>query len=242
MWDTFTGERIKRLRSSTGYVHGIAATQRGPQHIATASDDRSVRVYDLRSKDAVSVFEHRYPLTSVSFNESGDQVFAGGIDGGIHAFDLRRKDEALYVMRGHDDTVTGLRLSPDGSMLLSNGMDNTVRMWDVKPFAPAERCLNVFEGAPQGNEQNLIKCAWSPDGQRVAAGSGDRTAVRRKQRGSRGERAGRRTGRRIQIGKANANWVCKVQTDCGFCCKLQTDCGFYCNVQTGLWLELHFSN
>ena len=31
----------------------------------------------------------------------------------------------LYRMRGHSDTVTGMQLSPDGSYLLSNSMDNT---------------------------------------------------------------------------------------------------------------------
>ena len=28
-------------------------------------------------------------------------------------------------MRGHTDTVTGMELSPDGSYLLSNAMDNS---------------------------------------------------------------------------------------------------------------------
>ena len=28
-------------------------------------------------------------------------------------------------MQGHTDSVTGFRLSPDGSFLLSNAMDNT---------------------------------------------------------------------------------------------------------------------
>ena len=36
-----------------------------------------------------------------------------------------RKNEVLYAMRGHVDTVTGVELSPDGSYLLSNAMDNT---------------------------------------------------------------------------------------------------------------------
>ena len=36
-----------------------------------------------------------------------------------------RKNEVLYRMRGHTDTVTGMELSPDGSYLLSTGMDNT---------------------------------------------------------------------------------------------------------------------
>lgn len=36
-----------------------------------------------------------------------------------------RKNDVLYRMKGHSDTVTGLQLSPDGSYLLSNAMDNT---------------------------------------------------------------------------------------------------------------------
>ncbi|VDO52179.1 unnamed protein product [Haemonchus placei] len=36
-------------------------------------------------------------------------------------------------------------------------------MWDVRPFAPQERC-------------NLLKCSWYDDGKRVTAGSSDRFA------------------------------------------------------------------
>lgn len=36
-----------------------------------------------------------------------------------------RKNDVLYRMRGHSDTVTGMHLSPDGSYLLTNAMDNT---------------------------------------------------------------------------------------------------------------------
>lgn len=49
-------------------------------------------------------------------------------------------------MRGHTDTVTGLALSPDGSYLLSNAMDNTLRIWDIRPYAPQERCVKIFTG------------------------------------------------------------------------------------------------
>ena len=36
-----------------------------------------------------------------------------------------RKDDVLYTLSGHNDTVTGISVSPDGSYLLSNAMDNT---------------------------------------------------------------------------------------------------------------------
>lgn len=52
-------------------------------------------------------------------------------------------------------------------------MDNTLRMWDIRPYAPANRCVKVFTGATHNYERNLLRCAWSPDGERVTAGSAD---------------------------------------------------------------------
>lgn len=39
-------------------------------------------------------------------------------------WDIRKKAVA-YTLSGHLDTITGIALSPDGSSLLSNSMDNT---------------------------------------------------------------------------------------------------------------------
>lgn len=78
---------------------------------------------------------------------------------------------------GHRDSVTGLSLSPDGSYLLSNAMDNTLRCWDVRPFVAGggQRQTAVYKGHSHDLEQSLLRCDWSPDGLRVAAGSADRT-------------------------------------------------------------------
>lgn len=46
----------------------------------------------------------------------------------MQVWDLRKND-ILYRLRGHTDTVTGLQLSPDGSYLLSNSMDNTGQIY-----------------------------------------------------------------------------------------------------------------
>jgi Prp8 binding protein len=85
-----------------------------------------------------------------------------------------RQNGVMMRMAGHQDTVTGLRLSPDGSFVLSNSMDNTVRIWDIRAFAPQDRCLKVFLGVQHNFEKNLLKCSWSPDGRYISAGSADR--------------------------------------------------------------------
>jgi Prp8 binding protein len=62
-----------------------------------------------------------------------------------------------------------------GNLLYTN--DSLVRIWDIKPFAPADRCLKVFEGAPHGYEKNLIRPCWATDGSQIACGSADRSVV-----------------------------------------------------------------
>eukprot|EP00735_Rhodelphis_limneticus_P014038 TRINITY_DN8013_c0_g1::TRINITY_DN8013_c0_g1_i1::g.15473::m.15473 TRINITY_DN8013_c0_g1::TRINITY_DN8013_c0_g1_i1::g.15473 ORF type:complete len:130 (-),score=34.80,sp/Q96DI7/SNR40_HUMAN/67.72/1e-59,WD40/PF00400.27/1.8e-05,WD40/PF00400.27/0.29,WD40/PF00400.27/1.3e-09 TRINITY_DN8013_c0_g1_i1:398-787(-) len=77
-------------------------------------------------------------------------------------------------MPGHAHSVTGLHLSTDGSFLLSNAMDNTLRCWDVRPYAPRDRCIKVFLGHKHTFEQNLLRCRFSRNGSLVSAASGDR--------------------------------------------------------------------
>lgn len=80
-------------------------------------------------------------------------------------------------MKGHTDTITSLQVSPDSQTLLSNSHDSTVRTWDVRPFAPTDRHLKTYDGAPTGMEKNLLKASWDITGKRIAAGSGDRSAA-----------------------------------------------------------------
>lgn len=63
----------------------------------------------------------------------------------------------LHRMKGHSDTVTGLALSPDGSYVLSNSMDNSLRVWDIRPFAPQERCIKMMVGHAHNFEKVNLK-------------------------------------------------------------------------------------
>jgi len=85
----------------------------------------------------------------------------------------------VLQLQGHTEAVLSLSLSPAGTHLLSFAQDNTVRAWDVRPFvAPGQqRCSRTFLGAVNNFESNIIRCDWSGDGELVACGSADRTAL-----------------------------------------------------------------
>ena len=44
------------------------------------------------------------------------------------------------------------------------------RAWDMRPYAPQNRCVKLFSGHTHNFEKSLIKCDWSADGTRVACG------------------------------------------------------------------------
>jgi Prp8 binding protein len=88
-----------------------------------------------------------------------------------------RKKAVVYTMPGHTDTITSLVVSPDSQSLLSNSMDSTVRSWDIRPFAPTDRHMRTYDGAAHGLEKNLIRASWDNKGEKIIAGSGDRTMV-----------------------------------------------------------------
>ena len=72
-------------------------------------------------------------------------------------------------------SAPGISVSPDGTHLLSNSADNTLRAWDIRPYVVgAERCVRVFQGHAHNFEKLMLRCDWSSDGARVSAGSADR--------------------------------------------------------------------
>lgn len=109
-------------------------------------------------------------------SEAGNELYSGSIDNDIKVWDIRKKAVA-YSLIGHGDTITSLRISPDSQTLLSNSHDSTVRTWDIRPFAPANRHIRTYDGAPTGLEKNLFKANWDQKGERIVAGSGDQSVV-----------------------------------------------------------------
>jgi Prp8 binding protein len=124
----------------------------------------------------VSFIVTEFPITAIALSEAGNELFTGGIDNDIKVWDLR-KQAVTNTLLGHTDTITSLQLSPDNMTLLSNAHDSTVRTWDVRPFAPSDRRILTFDGAPTGQERNLLKATWDPKGEKIAAGSGDQSVA-----------------------------------------------------------------
>lgn len=175
-WDVETGERVRRHVGHEEIINCLDISKRGQELLVSGSDDGSIGIWDPRQKDALDYLQTELPITAVALSEAGNEIYSGGIDNTIHAWDIRKK-AIVYSMAGHTDTITSLQISPDSQTLLSNSHDSTVRTWDIRPFAPTNRQVKTYDGAPVGLEKNLIRASWDPRGEKIAAGSGDRSVV-----------------------------------------------------------------
>lgn len=134
VWDVESGVRVRTLAGHGKCVNAVAVPQSGPELLATAGDDGFVRLWDCRSRVPAHAFADRFPLLSVAMAGDGSAVYAAGTEGVIKQWDARRGGAPTMRLEGHREAVTGLSLSPDGFTLLSFGMDNALRAWDVRPF------------------------------------------------------------------------------------------------------------
>jgi Prp8 binding protein len=180
-WDVERAKRLRRYRDHEAVVNCV--TTGGQNLVAGGSDDRTVKIYDDRSSNSICSLACRYPVMSVSFSSSGDRLFTAGVEGTIRQWDIRKQtsdDTNVYEatlqmqLQGHHDSITGISLSPDGTSLLSTSMDNTCRIWDIRPYSRTpQRNTAILVGAQHNIDKNLLRCSWSPSGKLVASGSSD---------------------------------------------------------------------
>lgn len=72
-----------------------------------------------------------------------------------------------HKLSGHQKPVSSVSWSPDDQQLLTCGVEEVIRRWDVS----TGQCLTVYEKAGLG----LISCAWSTTGKYIISGLSDKS-------------------------------------------------------------------
>jgi Prp8 binding protein len=182
LWDAESGTRARRFVGHSGIVNDVAAATVGSGSFISVSDDGMAMMWDTRSRNYTHEFQPSgsRPLLAAAVSSNANTVFIAGVGASIAAFDVRRDTGVpVFELSGHTDTVLSVALAPDGTHLISFGLDNALRAWDVRPFAldsAHSRASRVFLGSVNNFELNKIGCAFSCDGLTVAAGSSDGAA------------------------------------------------------------------
>jgi WD40 repeat protein len=136
LWATGTGKEQGVLTGHDSEVMALAFRRDG-KALATASEDRTVKLWEVPTRKERASLRGQTRAFAVSFSPDGKAVAAGFEGGEVVVWDAETGQE-LATLRGHTGRVCLVAFSPDGKTLVSVGTrDGKVLLRD----APASGLL-----------------------------------------------------------------------------------------------------
>ena len=135
IWDMRTSHVVQSFEGHQSDINSVKFHPSGDA-ISTGSDDSTCRLFDLRADKEVAVYSKEsiiFGVNSVDFSVSGRLLFAGYNDYTVNVWDTLRS-QRVGLLYGHENKVSCLQVSPDGTALSTGSWDFTLRVCQSKLF------------------------------------------------------------------------------------------------------------
>ena len=163
VWDLSNGESLARLTGHTNQIAALAVSPDG-RTLASASWDRSIRLWSLEDYSVRVLSGHEAPVNDVAFLAEGDgsTLYSASADGTVRTWDTESGQETRQVLR-HGFGINTFVLG-DG-WLAYGALDGGTRVIDI---ATDELIADLtLERRP------ILSMALSPGGDEISVGDGE---------------------------------------------------------------------
>lgn len=134
LWDGTAGKPVVPLEGHTALVT-TASWSRDGKYLATASLDKSIRIWDPTGKPVKTLLGHEAAVTCIAWAE-GQTLASGSPDKTIRIWQAA-SDTLPRMLPKLTDAATVLSWSKDGKTLAVGGLDKKVQTWQVDSDKPS---------------------------------------------------------------------------------------------------------
>lgn len=123
----------RQLLSLSGHSGAVRAAAFSPDGLwaASASMDRTVRVWGLSTGVEIRVLAHAAPVTAVCFSTTGARLLSGCGDGALTLFETGTGVEVRRVATAHSGCVHAVSFAPSGFRFVSVAEDAAAHVWEA---------------------------------------------------------------------------------------------------------------
>ncbi|KAD6120163.1 hypothetical protein E3N88_11434 [Mikania micrantha] len=125
-----------------GYSFGIFSVKfsNDGRELVAGSNDDSIYVYDIEAnKLSLRIQAHMSDVNSVCFaDETSHLIYSGSDDNLCKVWDrrcLRSRGKPAGILAGHLEGITFLDSRNDGRYFISNGKDQSIKLWDIRKMS-----------------------------------------------------------------------------------------------------------
>ncbi|KAI8577441.1 hypothetical protein K450DRAFT_251655 [Umbelopsis ramanniana AG] len=189
LWDLVTGKKKQKIRFDTQLMMAqmhptdnlkfvAALSQESP--VIVDMNDGTVRKYELptelpsdedasdKDKDQQVAEKPRSYTTAISWNKSGDRIYAGTSKGFLNVIDTQTR-KLIYSVRITNTSIKGLQVSRKGRDIVVNANDRIIRVYTINEETGIPKLQNKFQDLVNRIQWNQV--CFSPDGEFIIGGS-----------------------------------------------------------------------
>jgi WD40 repeat protein len=171
LWKTSDGQLQKTLEGHQDWVSSLDFSPDG-KLIASGSSDNTVKLWTAAGR-LVQTLEGNQGV--VKFSPDGHFLATSNEDT-VRLW--KRTGERVEAFgnpfKGHSDIILSLRFSPDSQVLVSVGLDNTIRLWSLDGSL-----LYTLRESQEGNDSgSILEVAISADGKDLALSKDGAAVIR----------------------------------------------------------------